>query len=146
MATETAVGTGPFVVVQDLSKRFGARWALARASFSVERGNLVLLTGANGSGKTTLLRCLSTSLVPDFGLASVGGKDLVTERDDVRRRRHARRLRQAVVHGDHLRSSGRELRHHRRWLRRSARLRHVHVAGDLRRLGHAERLRHSPFP
>ena len=44
----------PFLIVQDLSKRFGPTWALARATFSVERGQLALLTGDNGSGKTTL--------------------------------------------------------------------------------------------
>jgi ABC-type multidrug transport system ATPase subunit len=86
MTTESAIGGGPIVFVEDLSKRFGAEWALARATFSVERGKLALLTGANGSGKTTLIRCLSTALVPDFGRASIGGVDLVSGRDNVRGR------------------------------------------------------------
>jgi ABC-2 type transport system ATP-binding protein len=72
--------------VESLSKRFGAEWALARATFSVERGKLALLTGPNGSGKTTLIRCLSTALVPDFGKASILGIDLVSGRDRVRER------------------------------------------------------------
>ncbi|MBK5257798.1 MAG: ABC transporter ATP-binding protein [Vicinamibacteria bacterium] len=86
MATESAISGGPIVFVEDLSKRFGAEWALARANFSVEQGRLALLTGANGSGKTTLLRCLSTALVPDFGRASIGGIDLISGRDTVRGR------------------------------------------------------------
>lgn len=84
MATESGIGGGPVVFVEDLSKKFGAEWALARASFSVERGKLALLTGPNGSGKTTLIRCLSTALVPDFGRASILGVDLVSGRDQVR--------------------------------------------------------------
>jgi ABC-type multidrug transport system ATPase subunit len=86
MATESATRGGPIVFVENLSKRFGAEWALARANFAVESGTLALLTGANGSGKTTLIRCLSTALVPDFGRASIGGVDLVGGRDEVRGR------------------------------------------------------------
>ena len=75
-----------FVVAENVSKRFGAHWALARASFKVKRGELALLVGDNGSGKTTLIRCLATGFVPDFGRASIFGHDLVTGRDEVRRR------------------------------------------------------------
>lgn len=85
MVTDTPVGGGPFVLVQELSKRFGHEWALARASFSLKKGEMALLTGANGSGKTTLIRCLSTALVPDFGRAFVGGVEIVAGRDRVRR-------------------------------------------------------------
>lgn len=86
MATEAATAKGPFLVVNNLSKRFGPDWALARASFSLDKGMMGVLTGANGSGKTTLLRCLETALVPDFGQALVGGNDLLAGRDEVRRR------------------------------------------------------------
>src|SRR6187402_3154014 len=84
MVTESSGGAASFVFVEDLSKKFDAEWALSRASFSLERGRLALLTGDNGSGKTTLLACLSTALVPDFGKASVGGIDVVAGREAVR--------------------------------------------------------------
>jgi ABC-type multidrug transport system ATPase subunit len=84
MVTESSKRGGPFVFVENLSKKFGAEWALARASFTLERGQLALLTGNNGSGKTTLLRCLSTALVPDFGRATVEGIDIVAGREAVR--------------------------------------------------------------
>jgi ABC-type multidrug transport system ATPase subunit len=84
MVRETSTGANAFVFVEDLSKRFGNDWALARASFTLERGQMALLTGDNGSGKTTLIRCLSTALVPDFGRASVAGIDIVAGRDHVR--------------------------------------------------------------
>lgn len=86
MVTESSNKGGAFVFVEDVSKRFGSEWALARASFTLERGQLALLTGNNGSGKTTLLRCLSTALVPDYGRATIAGIDLVAGRDAVRGR------------------------------------------------------------
>jgi len=86
MVTNTALGEAATLLVEDVSKRFGADWALVRASFSLSRGTMALLTGPNGSGKTTLIRCLSTALVPDFGRASVAGIDLVQGRDQVRQR------------------------------------------------------------
>ena len=86
MSSHAAADDAPFVVVHELSKRFGAEWALARATFSLGRGSMALLTGANGSGKTTLIRCLATALVPDFGSAAVDGRDIVTDRDFVRTR------------------------------------------------------------
>jgi ABC-type multidrug transport system ATPase subunit len=84
MVRESSGARGPFVFVDNVSKKFGAEWALARASFTLERGQLALLTGNNGSGKTTLLRCLSTALVPDFGRAEVQGIDIVPGRERVR--------------------------------------------------------------
>ena len=86
MATARSNGHGPLLVVEEVSKRFGPDWALARASLTVHHGQLALLTGSNGSGKTTLIRCLSTALVPDFGRAWVGGLDIVSGRDLVRQK------------------------------------------------------------
>ena len=57
---------------------------------------------------------------------------------DLRRRRHAERVR---LHADHLRRSGQELRHDLERLRRHAELRLVHRAADLRRRRHDQRLR-----
>ncbi len=84
MVTESSRNGEAFVFVEDLSKRFGSEWALARASFTLKRGQLALLTGNNGSGKTTLIRCLSTALVPDYGRATIAGIDIVAGRDTVR--------------------------------------------------------------
>ena len=86
MVMDSSCGDDPFVFVESVSKRFGSDWALARATFTVARGKMALLTGDNGSGKTTLIKCLSTALVPDFGRALVGGIDIVSGRDQVRGR------------------------------------------------------------
>ena len=59
--------------------------ALAGASLTVQRGEIVLLRGPNGAGKTTLLR-LCAGLVPLVrGTGQILGLDLVTQRESVRR-------------------------------------------------------------
>src|SRR5690349_10451509 len=45
--------------VKELSKRYGAFWALRDASFVIQAGEILGLIGPNGSGKTTLFRCLA---------------------------------------------------------------------------------------
>jgi heme exporter protein A len=79
-----AAGTG--VEVHEVSKRYGARWALVRVSFRLAGGEVAMLAGRNGSGKSTLLRVLATALRPDLGTASVAGLDTVADRDAVRRK------------------------------------------------------------
>ena len=52
--------------VHEVSKRYGARWALVRVSFRLAAGEIAMLAGRNGSGKSTLLRVLATALRPDL--------------------------------------------------------------------------------
>ncbi|MEO7574367.1 MAG: heme ABC exporter ATP-binding protein CcmA [Ilumatobacteraceae bacterium] len=60
--------------------------ALAGMTFSVRKGEILLLQGPNGAGKSTLLRTCA-GLTPIFrGTAEVLGHDLRTERDLVRHR------------------------------------------------------------
>ena len=71
---------------QDLSRRFGRRWAYARVNLTVEQGQRLLLIGANGSGKTTLLRSLATLLIPSRGELRLFGMDPRQQRTAIRRR------------------------------------------------------------
>jgi len=75
----------PAVAAWNLARRYGRRWALADVSFQLARGAVMMVSGRNGSGKTTLLRILSTAIHPDAGNASVGGYDIRTQRDEIRR-------------------------------------------------------------
>ena len=65
------------VVVDALSKRFGAVQAVDGVTFAVREGELFGVIGPDGAGKTTLFRMLVTLLVPDAGMATVDGLDVV---------------------------------------------------------------------
>ena len=73
-------------MLDDVSRRYGRRWALARLSHTLPAGRSLLLTGHNGSGKSTLLKLVATSLSPTAGRVRVMGLDAVTDRDEVRLR------------------------------------------------------------
>jgi heme exporter protein A len=74
----------PALQLHEVSKRYGARWALVRLSLRVRRGAALLLTGHNGSGKTTLLRVLATAVRPSSGKVEVLGVDALRDPDTVR--------------------------------------------------------------
>ena len=79
-------GAEPVVRLVDAVAVLGRFPALAGATLTVERGEIVLLRGPNGAGKTTLLR-VCAGLVPiTRGEGWVTGCDLRSERDAVRRR------------------------------------------------------------
>lgn len=56
-----------------LSKRYGAKEALASVDLRVEPGRIVGLLGPNGSGKTTLIKLASGLLTPTLGQILVDG-------------------------------------------------------------------------
>ncbi len=60
--------------------------ALAGATLTVERGEIVLLRGPNGAGKTSLLRLCAGLLPLERGAGMVVGCDLSTDREAVRSR------------------------------------------------------------
>jgi heme exporter protein A len=82
-----SAAVAPFAVeLDDVSKRYGRRWALARLTYQVPFGQSVLLTGHNGSGKTTLLRLIATAHSPTAGVLRVLGLDAGRDREAIRRR------------------------------------------------------------
>lgn len=74
----------PAIQLDDVSKRFGARWAVARLSYSLPAGRSLLLTGHNGSGKTTLLRMISTATFPTAGQITIFGAETRGNREELR--------------------------------------------------------------
>src|SRR5687767_6948993 len=77
--------TAPAIDVQGLSRRYGRRWALSEVTFQVPAGSIMIVRGHNGAGKSTLLRVLATAIRPDRGRAIVGGFDVASQREDVRK-------------------------------------------------------------
>jgi ABC-2 type transport system ATP-binding protein len=67
------------VVVDGLTKKFGATVALDAVSLDVRDAELFGLVGPDGGGKTTLFRILTTLYKPDAGTASVLGLDVVRD-------------------------------------------------------------------
>ena len=84
------------VELNNVSVRFGARWALVRLTTVLPLGKTILLTGSNGAGKTTLLRTLATAIKPTRGELKVLGLDARTQPFDIRRRMSL------ITHGSHL--------------------------------------------
>jgi len=64
-----------FVSVDDVSRVFGRRRALSRASLRVEAGEIAGILGPNGAGKSTLLGILGTLLRPTTGRVRYGNLD-----------------------------------------------------------------------
>ena len=80
-----AGGGSPAVEVLALTKAYGKVEALRGVDLVVGRGEMFALLGPNGAGKTTLFSILATLRSPSSGKARVLGRDVVTERDPIRR-------------------------------------------------------------
>lgn len=98
------------VELRDAVVLLGSFPALAEASLTVNRGEILLVKGANGAGKTTLLR-LCAGLVPlARGEARIMGFDVTSDRDAVRSKvgmlGHANGLYLDLTAGENLRFWG----------------------------------------
>jgi ABC-type multidrug transport system ATPase subunit len=62
-----------------LSKSYGNTPAIRDVSFDIHQGELFGFIGPDGAGKTTLFRILTTLLLADSGVATVLGREVVTE-------------------------------------------------------------------
>jgi heme exporter protein A len=72
--------------LEDLTRLYGEREALAGVSLSLRKGQTLVVLGPNGAGKTTLLRVLATLLRPHAGGVRVLGSSLPGESWAVRGR------------------------------------------------------------
>src|SRR5436190_837059 len=73
----------PVISVSELTRRFGAKTALASVSLSLPRGAVYGLVGANGAGKTTLIKHILGLLKAERGSVRVFGRDPVADPVDV---------------------------------------------------------------
>ena len=67
--------------VAGLACRRGGRPVLDGLSFSLAKGELLVLTGPNGSGKTTLLRALALLVPAEAGTIRWQGADVAADRE-----------------------------------------------------------------
>src|SRR5579872_1597227 len=73
------------VEVEKLTKCFGEFCAVNELSFRVGHGEVFGLLGPNGAGKSTLIRMMTTLIPPTSGTARIGGFDVATSPDSVRK-------------------------------------------------------------
>jgi len=62
------------LVVDGISKSYGAVQALSDVSFELQRNSIMGLVGDNGAGKSTLLKVLNGYIQPDDGEIRIEGK------------------------------------------------------------------------
>ena len=74
------------IEVRGLTRRFGAFVAVNDVSFDVRAGEIFGFLGSNGAGKSTTIRMLCGLLRPTSGTATVGGIDVGTDPEAVKRR------------------------------------------------------------
>ncbi len=73
------------ILLQHLTKRFGAQTAVDDLSFEVPAGQILGFLGPNGAGKSTTLKMLTGMLEPTSGTATICGFDLLREPIEVKR-------------------------------------------------------------
>ncbi|MBC8108436.1 MAG: ATP-binding cassette domain-containing protein [Anaerolineae bacterium] len=83
--TSSSTSTEIAVRVDRVTHRYGSRVALSDVSLDVRASEIFGFLGPNGSGKTTLFRLLSTLIPPAEGRVTIFNRDVVSQRDDVRR-------------------------------------------------------------
>lgn len=68
----------PVIEVKDLVRKFGSRTVLNGISFSVNKGETMIIMGGSGCGKSTLLRHIIGSLKPTSGSIKIFGQETTT--------------------------------------------------------------------
>jgi len=74
------------ISVKNLSHAYGSVKAVSDFSFEVDKGISYALVGPDGAGKTTIIRALCNLLTPDAGEIQLGGIDIATDFDKVKKK------------------------------------------------------------
>ena len=75
----------PILAVDHLVKKYGDFEAVKGISFTVEESEIFGLLGPNGAGKTTIISMLTGVIAPTSGTARIGGYDIITQMDEVKK-------------------------------------------------------------
>ncbi len=73
------------IVVDDLSVGYGDRAILEHVSFSVRRGEVLVILGGSGSGKSTLLKHMIGLYPPIAGTVTIDGRDFTHAEGEARK-------------------------------------------------------------
>lgn len=69
--------TEPLLVLDNITKNYGAIQALKGISFSIGKGEVVALLGDNGAGKSTLVKIIAGGLEPTSGRMLFEGREFI---------------------------------------------------------------------
>lgn len=72
------------IETKSLTRRFKARTAVDALELTIGQGELFALLGQNGAGKTTTIRMLCGLLAPTEGTATLMGRDIIKQTDEVK--------------------------------------------------------------
>lgn len=64
------------VSVNNISRKFGAQWAVKDISFTIRSGEIVGFIGPNGAGKSTTMKIITGFLPPTSGEVRINGLDI----------------------------------------------------------------------
>ena len=73
------------IIVENLTKKFGAQRAVDNVSFKVQTGEVLGFLGPNGAGKTTTMRALTTFLTPNEGTIKIGNLSIYDHPDEIKK-------------------------------------------------------------
>lgn len=73
------------IVVNNVSKLYGAQKALNNVSFTVNTGEIVGFLGPNGAGKSTMMKIITCYIPPTEGTVKVCGFDILEQSLDVKK-------------------------------------------------------------
>ena len=76
MYTDTSIRTVPLIQLNDVCFAYEGIVALRHISFSVNRGETLVLQGSNGCGKSTLLKLLNGLIFAEQGSYTYCGKEI----------------------------------------------------------------------
>ncbi|WP_327348399.1 ABC transporter ATP-binding protein [Streptomyces europaeiscabiei] len=72
------MGDLPVLTADNLALSYGRTVALASASATVRRGEVVAVRGPSGSGKSTMLQCMAGLVRPDSGVVTFDGTEVTS--------------------------------------------------------------------
>jgi len=73
------------IVIENLTKRYGAQKAVDNISLKVATGEILGFLGPNGAGKTTTMKIITSFIAADEGEVYIGGKSLKSDPRDIKR-------------------------------------------------------------
>ncbi|MBN2610078.1 MAG: ATP-binding cassette domain-containing protein [Bacteroidales bacterium] len=73
------------IVVENITKKYGAQKAVNNVSFTVKTGEVLGFLGPNGAGKTTTMKAITCFLMPNEGDIKVGGISIRENPEEIKK-------------------------------------------------------------